>query len=507
MSEKETKKENAANKQDTGEKVVTKYDLKVQRREEAKAKAKRDRLVGNIAGVVIVAALFCLVASFPIRRYLAVNETYAIVNGDKVSRVEFDYNYNVSLNNYLNQYGSYMSMLGMDLSGDLSTQMYSDELTFQDFFTQMAIENIVNNKALQERAEAEGFTYDTEADYADFEERLKSAASEAGVTEKEFIRSNYGTFATWSRISGFVKESMYLSAYYDSVTDARMPSNEEAKSYYNENADDYDSVDYRLLTVEAKLSEAPTEEETAAAMSEAKKEADEALKTVAAEGELNENITSIYTPYLLRDWLFDSSRKAGDATVIENTSANSYYVVAFENRYLDETPTVNIRATVTANDAQAILEEWQGGVATEESFAELCDKYNDPSLIASAGGLIENVRPEMMSEDMKAWLSDSARKAGDAIAFSSEGDGYSYVLYYLSESDPWWMVNAKSTLLSATMDAYMEEITADISVEDPKGNLKYLHVSEDSAGSEEGADAASTDAADGSEAAGSSSAQ
>lgn len=501
MSEKETKKENATNKKDTKEKVVTKYDLKVQRREEAKAKAKRDRLVGNIVGIVIVAALFCLVVSFPLRSYLAVNETYAIVNGDKVSRVEFDYNYNVSLNNYMNQYGSYMSMLGMDLSGDLSTQMYSDTLTFQDFFTQMAIENIVNNKALREKAEAEGFTYDTGADYADFEERLKSAASEAGVTEKDFIRSNYGTFATLSRISEFVRESMYLSAYYDSVMDAKMPSNEEAESYYHENADEYDSVDYRLLTVEAELSEAPTEEETTAAMAEAKKKAEEALKTVAAEGELNENITSTYAPYLLRDWLFDSSRKAGDTTVIENTSANSYYVVAFENRYLDESPTVNIRAILTTEDAQAILAEWQGGEATEESFAELCDSYNDPSLVSSTGGLMENIQPGRMSEDMEAWLSDSARREGDTVALSPEGDGYSYVLYYLGEGDPWWMVSAKNTLLGTAMEIYMEEITADISIEDPKENLKYLYVPENETDSDGSTDSGTgPDAAGGSEA-------
>lgn len=527
MSEKETKKENTSNKKDTKEKVVTKYDLKVQRREEAKAKAKRDRLAGNIAGAVIVAALFCLVVSFPIRSYLAVNETYAIVNGEKVSRVEFDYNYNISLNNYMNQYGSYMSMLGMDLSGDLSKQMYSDTLTFQDFFTQMAIENIVNNKALREKAEAEGFTYDTAADYADFEETLKRAASEAGVTEKDFIRSNYGSFATMSRISGFVKESLYLSAYYDSVMDAKMPSDEEAENYYRENAGEYDSVDYRLLTVEAELSEAPTEEETTAAMAEAKKEAEEALKTVAAKGELNENITSTYAPYLLREWLFDSSRKAGDTTVIENTSAHSYYVVAFEDRYLEETPTVNIRAIITTEDAQAILAEWQGGAATEESFAELCDNYNDSSLVSAPGGLMEGVRPGMMSGDMEAWLSDSARKAGDTVALSPEGDEYSYVLYYLSEDDPWWMVSAKNTLLGTTMEAYMAELTADISVEDPKENLKYLHVPEDETGSDgstdsgtgsdaadgsgapEGSDAAAdaTDAAGSSEATGSSSAQ
>lgn len=509
MSEKGTKKENALNKQDTKEKIVTKYDLKVQRREEAKAKAKRDRLTGNIAGVVIVAALFCLVASFPVRRYLAINETYAIVNGDKVSRVEFDYNYNISLNNYVNQYGSYMSMFGMDLSGDLSTQMYSDELTLQDFFTQMAIENISNNKALLAKAKAEGFAYDTSADYADFEQRIKSAASEAGMSVKEFIRDNYGVFATMSRISGYVKESMYLSAYYDSIMDARMPSNEEAVSYYNENTDEYDSVDYRLLTVKAELSEAPSEEEITAAMAEAKKEADAAVKTVATEGELNENITTTYAPYLLRDWLFDGSRKAGDTAVIENTSAHSYYVVAFESRYLDETPTVNIRAIMTVDgNAQAILEEWQGGAATEESFAELCDKYNDDSLISTTGGLVENVRPGQMSEDLEAWLSDSARKAGDATAISPEGDEYSYVFYYLSESDPWWMVSVKNTLLSTAMETYIEEITADIPVEDPKGNLKYLYVSG------EGSDAADnsetpdgSDAADSSSEAGSSSAQ
>jgi len=515
MSEKETKKdiktgtkENRKKEQkpaqDKSEKVVTKYDLKVQRREEAKAKAKRDRLIGNIMGVVIVAALFCLVISFPIRSYLAVNETYAKVNGEKVSRLEFDYNYNVSINDYLNQYGAYMSMLGMDLSGDLSTQMFSEELTFQDFFTQMAIENISNNKALLAEAEAAGFTYDTAEDYADFEQRLKDAAAEAGMTVKDFVRNNYGTFATMSRISDFVKESLYLSAYYDTVTDSKMPSNEEAESYYNENRNDFDSVDYRLLTVAAELSEAPTEEETAAAMAEAKKEADAAVKTVAAEGDLNENMTGSHVPYLLKDWLFDSSRKAGDTTVIENTSAHSYYVVAFEDRYLDDAPTVNIRAVVTADgNAQAILEEWQEGEATEESFADICNKYNDPSVVSAVGGLMENVQPSVMTEEIEAWISDSARKTGDTTVISPEDDQYSYVLYYIAESDPWWLVSAKNTLLSTAMEEYMEEITANISVEDPKGNLKYLHVSEDDTESEAGSDAAGgSDAPEGSDTAG-----
>lgn len=498
MSGQETKKakEIEKEKEVKKEKVVTRYDLKLQRREAAKAKAKRDRMISNITGVVIVAALFCLVASFPIRNYLAVHETYVKINGENISRVEFDYNYNVELNNYVNQYGSYMAMFGMDLSGDLSRQMYSDELTYQDYFTQLAVENISNNKALLAEAEAAGFTYDTAADYADFERRLKEAASRAGVSVKDFVRDSYGSFATLSRISGFVKESIYLSQYYDSIIDARMPSDEEAESYYNDNKDVYDSVDYRLLTVEAKLSEAPTEEETAAAMAEAKKEAEAALGKVATEGEQNENMTSNAVPYLLEEWLFDSSRKAGDTTVIENTIGNSYYVAAFGNRYLDNSPTVNIRAIITEEDnAQAILDEWKGGDATEESFAELCDQYNDISLVPSVGGFLESVRPRELTEDLESWLSDSARRAGDTAAISPEEDEYSYVLYYVEENDPWWMVSAKNVLLGNLMEAYMAEITADVSVEDPKGNLKYLYISAEDDGGEADAGALESPAA------------
>lgn len=463
MSKKEEKKE----------KVVTKYDLKVQRREEEKAKAKRDKIVGNILGVIIVAVLACVVVSFPVRRYLAVNETYARVGGENISRVEFEYYYNIALNNYINEYGSYMSMLGLDLSGDLSQQMYSEDLTFEDYFNQVAMDNITNNKALAAEARAAGFVYDTSADYADFEESLKEAASESGYSVKAFVRVSYGDYATLSRISDYIQESMYASAYYDSIVDSKMPTGEETENYYNAHKNDYDSVNYRYLTVEAELSEAPTEEETAAAMAAAEEKAKEAEKTVAEEGELSENATINYVPYLLEEWLFDSARKAGDTTVIENTSGNYYYVVAFEDRYRDNTPTADVHAVVTAEDnGQAILDEWAAGEATEESFAAICNKYNDPNIIAAEGGLLEGVRSANMSEVLAKWLTDSARKKGDTAAISPADDEYTYVFYYVKENDPLWMTTARNALLSELMNAYMEEITSDISVEDLKVNLK-----------------------------------
>lgn len=80
------------------EKVVTKYDLKMQRRKEQKEKELRDRRIGGIVCILLAAALVCFVASFPIRNILTVKGTYVTVNGEKINRVEFDYYYQTARN-------------------------------------------------------------------------------------------------------------------------------------------------------------------------------------------------------------------------------------------------------------------------------------------------------------------------------------------------------------------------------------------------------------------------
>lgn len=101
------------NTEEKQEKILTRYDLKMQRRAEEKKRAEKEKRMSTITGVVIVVALACLVASFPIRTYLTVNGTFVEVAGEKISRVEFDYNYNMIKNNYIAQNGYYMSMFGV----------------------------------------------------------------------------------------------------------------------------------------------------------------------------------------------------------------------------------------------------------------------------------------------------------------------------------------------------------------------------------------------------------
>ena len=519
MSKNEKVTENKEQKEQTEQKVMTKYDRKVQKRKEEKEKEKKEERISTAIGIVVLVALVCLVASFPIRTYLATHETYVVVNGEAVNKVEFDYQYNLTKNNYITQYGSYLTYFGLDTSKDLSTQMYSDTLTWQDYFEQNAVESLKQNRALMAEAKAAGFTYDTTDEYNTFKETIKTSAAAAGVSDKEYVRSIYGSYATMGRIEEYVKNDMVMNAYYQKLQEDNAPSDDEIQSYYEENKATYDSVDYRLTTIEADLPTEPTEladpvEETAAdttgttdgtaatdstqdtayqpsdaeiakAMEDAKVLADDAEQTVAKDGEAHENEKKSSVNYLISDWLFDDARKAGDTTVITNDNSHCYYVVAFEKRYLDETPSADVRVIIPTEDktGEEILEEWKSGAATEDSFAELCKKYTQDTSAVENGGLFEQVTKTGMTEELSNWIFDNSRQAGDTVAITVSDTAY--VLYYIGQDQPEWKINIKNTLVSDTMSQHVQDITADVTVEDPKGKLNYLKVqAEESAAAE-----------------------
>ena len=519
MSKNEKVTENKEQKEQTEQKVMTKYDRKVQKRKEEKEKEKKEERISTAIGIVVLVALVCLVASFPIRTYLATHETYVVVNGEAVNKVEFDYQYNLTKNNYITQYGSYLTYFGLDTSKDLSTQMYSDTLTWQDYFEQNAVESLKQNKALMAEAKAAGFTYDTTDEYNTFKETIKTSAAAAGVSDKEYVRSIYGSYATMGRIEEYVKNDMVMNAYYQKLQEDNAPSDDEIQSYYEENKATYDSVDYRLTTIEADLPTEPTEladpvEETGAdttgstdgtaatdstqdtayqpsdaeiakAMEDAKVLADDAEQTVAKDGEAHENEKKSSVNYLISDWLFDDARKAGDTTVITNDNSHCYYAVAFEKRYLDETPSADVRVIIPTEDktGEEILEEWKSGAATEDSFAELCKKYTQDTSAVENGGLFEQVTKTGMTEELSNWIFDNSRQAGDTVAITVSDT--TYVLYYIGQDQSEWKINIKNTLVSDTMSQHMQDITADVTVEDPKGKLNYLKVqAEESAAAE-----------------------
>lgn len=487
---------------ETQEKVLTRYDLKMQRRQEEKRKEQRNKRIASAVGILLLVGLVCLVASFPIRSWFTVHGTYIVVADENVSRLEFDYNYNTVRNNYISQ-NTWLTYFGLDLTGDLSNQMYSDTLTWKDFFDEMAVDNLLSGKAVERDMEAAGFTYDESEDYEEFVEALQLVASGSGMTLDAYVKEFYGPYATLSRVEKFIRKDLTISAYYEQLSDSKTPSDQEIQTYYEENKDSYDCVDYHVLTVDAKLPTEPTEladpveetdaeggveadgEEAAyepsqaeinAAMELAKAEAEGLLDKVAAEGDEYTNMSQTDVNYLLTDWLYESGRKKGDTTVIEDSSNNRYFAVSFDDRYINPSISVNVRAVLTEDgNGQDILDEWAAGEATEESFAALADQYNAP-MSTEKGGLFEGLIPDSLSEELYDWLADGSRSHGDTVAITPEGSSITYVFYFVSVGDPEWKLSIKSTLLSEIMDEYINGLKEGLEVEDPHNNLNYLKI-------------------------------
>lgn len=513
-------KKEVQNTEQTPEKIVTRYDRKMQKRKEQKEKARREERLSRIAGIALLVLLVCIVASFPIRNWMALNGTYIEVNGEKITKVQFDYHYNIAANNFINQnYAMYYYYFGIDLTGDLSAMRYSADLTWQDYFEQLAVENIAQVQGLSKAGREAGFKYDTADEYNELIANLKEGASQAGTTLKNYISQMYGDYATQARLKPYIENAMYASAYYSEVAEQLKPSREEIDTYYNEHTDNYDSVDYYTHVVNAVLPTEPTEladpveedgektedgsaeayqpseAEIAAAMEEAKKEAEDMMAKVNQEGEENTGVKYSALTALLRDWLFDAERKQGDRTVIEDSAYNRYYVLEFTQRYLDKTHAADIRAVITTEGSgQDILDEWKNGAATEESFAELCDKYNTAEGNSAEGGLLEAVMVSQLTDELHDWLADSGRRKGDTAVISPEGESETYVLYYVAQNEEEWVLNIQNTLNAEALSEYVQVFVDHVQVKDAKGNLKYLKVQEQQA-----ADAASDSGEEGTE--------
>ena len=190
------KKESAAKAEESKTaSVKTRYDKKMEQRARDKKREKREQRAWKIAGILILAAVCAFILSFPVRKYLAIHETICTIGGRNVSRVEFDYNYNMVKNAYMNSYGQYLSYYGLD-SEHIEDEMYDGSLTFRDYFEKEAVERIKQTVALKAELEREGFTADISSDYQTYEDTMKESAEAAGISVADLYTESLGVYAT-----------------------------------------------------------------------------------------------------------------------------------------------------------------------------------------------------------------------------------------------------------------------------------------------------------------------
>ncbi len=381
------------------EKKLTKYDRKVMAREAAAKKSNRKSTLSIIAAVAVVVGIIALLFVVPAIRKAnqkkEANAEYFQINGESVSRLEFDFH----KTNLINSNVTLLSYFGINSMDALATTVYDETtgMTWDDFFTESTALSIKENRALIADAKAKGISLNVDEDYDAYIASIEEEATAANVTVDSYMTSMYG--GTEKDVRNIIKDNLLATAYSEYLYETMAATEEEAQAEYDAKKKEYDSIDYRLLAFPADVTSSATEEELATAMTAAKDKAQEMYDklgkgedfetlciTYAPEDKRtdyadSETDKSLYTgvtfysstaPYM--DWLFEDGRAKGDITFVTDEDANAHYVIMFENRYMGDTVIDTIQQSLTYNAVDKYI------TTISESYTISDPKNNLPTL-------------------------------------------------------------------------------------------------------------------------------
>ena len=443
-----------------------------QKKQQEAAEARRSAILYRVVGAIcVVLVAFLLIWNTGLIQRSAAAVT---MNGVKYTVADVQYYYN----SLAAQYG---------MSGS-STSM-------KDYLLPSALDYMKSDAALAAKAEAEGYTMSEEARaYLDSQIQYLNELD----NQKEVIRTYYGSYMTYDKLVSLMERQTLASDYQNSYLSSLEYSDADLQNYYKENKDAMDSYTLSQFVLQARADSSAemTDEEKAAALETAKADKKAVAEEIQRKLEAGEDPAALAEEYAdqlyssqvsgaatgssvnsaYNEWAFDSARKTGDVTLAEYDSgtAYNYYVVRFEGRALDKTPTDNVRhiliqpetsdgATEATDEqkaaakakAEELLEQWKAGEATEDSFAALAQENSADSGSASNGGLIANITPtSSYVESFRDWAVDAARQEGDTgLVESSYGW---HIMYYAGEGEPIWKQTAQSGLTSQDYQSWLD---------------------------------------------------
>lgn len=507
-------------------KIQTKAEREEKRRKEERANRRSVALYTTVGVVVVVAAIIMMVWSSGIlQRTLTAVEA----DGVKYTAADVDFYFNSTYNSVVNQYMQQLGMAPFDTGTSLKKQVYDQESgqTWYDYIMERAMKNLKSDTALNAKAAAEGYTLSQEA-----QEELDSTVAQLdtgwvsyGYASRDaYIRTIFGSHMTYDRAVELLTQQTFASDYLQTQLNAIKHGDEDYQAYYTENADSLDTYTLSQFVFKASVATTDeegntiemTDEEKTAALEEAKAEqkalADE-LKAKLEAGEDPQALAEEYSEQLYSstvsrqitgsnlvqyglpyaDWAMEEGRQAGDITLSEYdaTSSYNYYVVIFEGRELDNTPTANVRHVLVAAEqdeeateptqeqydaayaqAEELLNQWKAGEATEDSFAELAKENSADTGSAENGGLISNISSNSgYVETFTDWALDPSRQPGDTGIVQNTGSttkGW-HIMYYVSSGDPIWKQNAATGLLNQDYTQLIEDSIAGMTVTEGVG--------------------------------------
>lgn len=392
--------------------------------------------------------------------------------------------YNQLYSNAQATYGDYASMF-VDMESEEWKQQVYDQ----------AILNMTDITALYDDALAHGYTL-TDEDQASIDEQLSDHelyATMSGYSTDQYITAMYGRGVNKKTLESVLTKMVIAQSWSDQKLESLTYTQEQKDSYYAEHAGEYDYIDYYYYTIyttdeafdsvedeDAKMTAAHAAAETIAGASDVDSFTAliEEFKEDAAPGEQYLPGSSLSLDYSA--WLLDSSRKAGDTTVIDTDSASTalLFVSREDNNYhlrnmrhilieieaeTDEDGN-SVYAGEASEAAKARIEEIQAEYElnpTEDHFAELANEYSEDAGSNGNGGLYEDIYRRQMVTNINDFLFDDSRESGDVAVLFGESSYYQgwHLVYYVGEGPLYKDYLAENAMQSSDYQQYIDDLT------------------------------------------------
>ena len=322
----------------------------------------------------------------------AADVVVATMGDAELTNGELQIYYWMQIYDFLNNYGSYASMFGLDYTQSLDTQVSMDGTgTWQQYFLDSAILSWQNYKAMELLADENG--YQMEQEYADYLEslpaELEATAQSAGyASAQEMIQSDMGPGSSLAAYEKYMRTYYVGYLYYSSELEKITLTDEEVEAFFDENAESY-----------------------------------------LANGLEKTADRYVDVRHILLQPTGGTTAEDGTTTYSEEEWAQCKL------------------------EAETVLNEWLAGEQTEERFAELAETYSTDGGSNTNGGLYTDVYMGQMVEPFENWCFDTTRKPGDYGIVQTD---YGYHVMYFVDSNPIWYVTAWNDLMTQRSNEFVE---------------------------------------------------
>ena len=354
---------------------------------------------------------------------------------------------------FLNYWGNYAGYFGLDYTKPLDQQLEGESgQSWQQYFLQGALETWQRDHAFFLEAEKNG--YEMEDEYQEYldglYESMQELATEGGYeTVEAMLQADLGAAADFAGYKYYIERYYKGNLYYNDSVGKVQVSMDEIETYFEKHKEDLknsygvDKESGILVDMEYVhfYPEGATKETIGsktfdqAAWDAALKKAQDMMDKWVADGAKEEDFEKLMNDAATGD---DKGVLGGTYDHMANFSTSEVDV-----RHILITPeggTKDDKGNTVYSDAeweacrqkaQALLDGWVAGGATEEAFIELC-KANSKDGNASTGGLYANVTKGKMVETFDAWIFDTSRQPGD---YGLVKTPYGYHLMYFVHGD------------------------------------------------------------------------